>query len=326
MKAQKIEVSHRTIIFAIIFILALWFVYFIRDILFQLFVALIIMATLNPLVTKLHKYKFPRAASVIVVYIFVFGVIGGIFFALIPPLVTQTTSFVNNLPRLLDRIGVPFVLSDQVVSQILAQIGTIPSQLVRAVISVFSNVLGVLTVMIFAFYLLLAREKLDEQLGNFFGKEKKKEIAKMVDLLEMKLGGWARGQAFLMFLVGFFTYIGLILLSIPFSLPLAILAGLLEIVPFIGPILSAIPSVIIGFGISPITGMATASLYFLIQQLENYVFVPNVMKRSVGVSPIIVLLALAIGFRLAGVLGVFLSVPVVITLQVLIKQYMLSEK
>jgi len=128
-----------------------------------------------------------------------------------------------------------------------------------------------------------------------------------------------------MFLVGVFTYIGLLLLGIEFALPLAILAGLLEIVPYVGPILAAVPAAIVGFGISPLMGAATIALAFLIQQLENYFLVPKIMQKSVGVSPLITLLALSIGFRLAGILGVVISVPVVITLQVLGKYYLTSR-
>ena len=210
--------------------------------------------------------------------------------------------------------------------QLLNQIGIIPAQALKIGISIFSNVLGVLTVLILAFYLLLTRDKLDEALGFFFGDDRRKEAIKLVDVLEQKLGGWARGELALMVLVGVSTYFGLILLGIPFALPLALLAGLLEIVPYVGPIISAIPSVIIGLGISPIIGLATAALYFLIQQVENYVFVPKVMEKSVGVSPIITLLALAVGFRLAGVVGIVMSVPVVISIQVIVARYLLTKE
>jgi len=126
-------------------------------------------------------------------------------------------------------------------------------------------------------------------------------------------------------LVGTFTYLGLLILGIPFALPLALLAGVLEIIPYIGPIIAAIPAVLVGLSISPLMGLAVASLAFLIQQFENYLFVPKVMEKSVGVSPIITLVALVIGLRLAGVVGIIVSVPLVITLQVLGKQYLLKD-
>lgn len=322
---KKIEISHKTVIFTVVFLIFLWFLYFIRDILLQLFVALLVMAILNPLVIKLSKFRIPRTISVLLAYLIAFGLFGVVLAGIIPALIEQTTSFVNSLPKYLDNLGISWVLGEQLLTQFFSQLITLPGQILKVGVSVFSNVLSVVTVLIFTFYLLLARDKLDDQLGVFFGEEKKREIRRIIDHLEGKLGGWARAELTLMVLVGIFSFVGLTLLGIPFALPLALLAGLLEIIPTLGPILAAVPSVIIGFSISPLMGFATTSLAFLIQQVENYVFVPKVMEKSVGVSPIITLLALAIGFRLAGLVGAAISVPVVITLQVLSKEYLLSK-
>lgn len=322
---KKIEISHKTIIFTVVFLALLGLLYFIRNIILQFFVALLIMTILNPLVTKLSKFKIPRAISIIVAYILVFSVVGFALAGVIPPLVDQTASFINGLPEYLENSGISNVVTEQATIQLLGELGDLPTQVARTTISVFSNVFDVLLVLIFAFYLLLSREKHDEQLTSFFGRARSKKVTKVIDSLEVKLGGWARGQLTLMFLVGIATYIGLRLLGIPFALPLAILAGLLEIIPYMGPIIAAIPAVIIGFGISPFIGFATAILAFLIQQLEGYFFVPKVMEKSVGVSPIITLLALAIGFKIAGVAGALISVPVVISLQVLSKEYISSR-
>ena len=322
---RKIEISHRTIIFAAFFLILLWFLFFIRDIILLVFVSLLIMAILNPLVTKLSKFKIPRALSVLVSYLVVFGLVGVALAGIIPPLIEQTTNFVNGMPKYLEDLGASGIIGREVISQFLARLGSLPAQAARITISIFSNVFGVLTVLFFAFYLLLSRDKLDDQLSTFFGKKKSKEVTELIDALEEKLGGWARGQLALMFMVGVTTYVGLRLLGIPFSLPLAILAGLLEIVPYLGPIIAAIPAIIIGFSISAVIGLATATLTFLIQQLENYIFVPKVMEKSVGVSPIITLLSLAIGFRVAGIVGALISIPVVITIQVFYRQYFLSK-
>ena len=322
---RKIEISHRTIIFAVLFLIFLWLLYYIRDLILELFVALLIMAILNPLVTRLSKFKIPRAISVFIVYLVVFGVFGAAIAGIIPPLVEQTTSFVNNLPKYLSSLGIGGYINEQITGQLLSQLGSIPGQIVKVGISVFSNVVAVITVLILAFYLLLARNKLEDQLGLFFGDDKKRELGRIIDLLESRLGGWARGALTLMALVGVSNYIGLVILGIPFALPLAILSGLLEIIPYLGPVVAAIPAVIIGLSISPLMGLAVAALAFLIQQLENYLFVPKVMEKSAGVSPIVTLLSLAVGFRIAGVVGVVISVPVVLTVQVLLSKYLFSK-
>lgn len=318
---HKIEISHRTIVFTVFFLLALWFLYFIRDLILEFFVALLLMTILEPFVNKLSKYKVPRSLAILISYILFFGILGWAIAIIIPPLVEQTANFANALPSYLSNLGVTAAASEEIVHQFILRIGSIPEQVVKVGVSIFSNIISVLTIFAFAFYLLLARGKLQDQLGIFFGDEGKKEVGKVIDSLEKKLGGWARGELSLMVLVGVANYIGLTLLGIPFSLSLAILAGLMEIIPYLGPVLAAIPSILIGFGISPIMGLAVTALAFLVQQIENYIFVPKVMEKSVGVAPIVTLLSLAIGVRVAGVAGMIISVPTVIALQVVLGNF-----
>ncbi len=322
---RKVEVSHKTVIFTVFFLLFLWFLFYIKDIILELFVALLLMTILEPLVNLLSKIKIPRGVSVLISYILAFGILGGVIALIIPALVEQTTSFVTALPLYISNLGISSYISGSLVSDLLARLGNLPGEIFKFTISIFSNVISVATVLVFAFYMLLAREKLEDQLGFFFGEEKKKELGELINRLENRLGGWARGELTLMFLVGLATYIGLALIGIPFALPLAILAGLFEIIPFLGPIVAAIPGIIIGFGISPFSGVAVVILAFLIQQLENYVLIPKIMEKSVGVSPIITLIALAIGARFAGIVGMIISIPTVITLQVLAKTYLFKE-
>lgn len=322
---RKIEVSHRTIVFTVLFLLSLGFVYLIRDIILELFVALLLMTILEPLVAKLSKIKIPRSISVLISYVLVIGVLGGVIALIVPTVIDQTTSFVNAFPGYLRNLSVPPAITEQITGGILSSAGSVPGEIFQFTFSIFNNVLAIVTVLVFAFYMLVARGQLEDQLGFFFGDEKKKELGRVIDTLEFRLGGWARGELILMFMIGLGVYIGLLLLGIPFALPLAILSGILEIVPFLGPIISAVPAVLIGFGISPVAGFGVAVLYFLVHQLEGYILVPKIMEKSVGVSPIIVLIALAVGARLAGIVGVIVSVPTVITIQVLMKEYLVKD-
>lgn len=320
-EVHKIEISYRTVVFTVLFLIFLAFLYYIRDEIMQVFIALLIMVILNPTVTKLQKLKVPRAVSVTIVYLLVLVFLSISIAIIAPPLITQSTNFASSLPKILSDLKIPGFLVDQLIKEFTAQIGSLPSYVIRASISVFSNILAVISVLFFALYLLLARDKLEEQLGTFFTKKQADTIERIITELEKSLGGWARGELILMFMVGLATYIGLVLIGIPFALPLALLAGILEIIPNFGPIISAFPSIIVGFGISPITGLAAAALGVLVQQLENYLLVPKVMQSSAGVSPLITLLALVIGFKLAGISGAILSVPVVITLKVIFKEF-----
>lgn len=322
---RKVEISHKTIIFTVFFLLSLVLVFLVREIILQLFVALLLMTIFEPLVSALTKIKIPRVFAVLLTYVLIITFLGGTIALIVPTLVDQTTNFVNSLPIYLSNIGVNSQTSTLVITQILTQLGSFPGEVLQFTVSIFSNLIKVVTVLVFAFYMLLSRNKLEDQLGFFFGDEKRKQIGVTIDHLDAKLGGWARGQLIIMFLIGLGTYIGLFLVGIPFALPLAILAGLLEIVPFLGPIVAAIPSIIIGFGISPVLGFGATAVAFLVHQLENYLLVPKIMEKSVGLSPIVILASLAIGVKLAGIMGILISVPFVITLKVLASEY-LSKK
>ncbi len=323
---QKVEISRKTIIFTILFILGLWFLYYIQDLIIELFVAMLIMTILDPVINFLSRFRIPRTLSVLITYVVLIGILVVLIVNLAPPLIEQSTNFVNQLPVYIKSLGIVQDVGDKAVEDFLSQVGILPAHFARFALSTFSNIIEVITVLIFAFYMLVSRQRLDDQIAVILGEDKKAKIADVINKLETRLGSWARGQLLLMLMVGVSTYIGLKLLGVPYALPLAILAGLLEIVPYVGPIIAAVPAVIIGFGTSPVIGVATTALAFLIQQIENYVFVPNIMHRSVGLSPLIVLLALAIGFRLFGVVGAIISIPAILAIQVLGKELALDPK
>ena len=172
------------------------------------------------------------------------------------------------------------------------------------------QILTLVTLLIFTFYLIAGHDRVKTFVLSFFSKGDYKDMEVFVDRVEEKLGAWLRGQIFLMFLIGVFTFIGLVVLGVDFALPLALIAGLLEVVPIIGPIVSSIPALIVAAAISPIKALSVAIYYLLLQQLEGNLLVPRVMKKAVGVDPLVVILALMIGARLAGPVGALISVPV----------------
>jgi predicted PurR-regulated permease PerM len=129
-----------------------------------------------------------------------------------------------------------------------------------------------------------------------------------------------------MAVIGLLSYFGLRLLEIDFALPLALLAAVLEIVPNIGPTLAAIPAIMAGLVISQWMGLAVLALYFLIQQVENTLIVPIVMKKQAGVSPLITIISLIIGYRLAGIAGAILAVPTVLLIQIVVSEIYTSRR
>jgi len=318
MKPAKIEISHKTIIFTVLFLLFLAFLYQIRQIILLLFIAIIFMSTLSPIVDKMEKLKLPRGLSVLLLYILIWAVISYGIASLAPPLIEQSARFITRLPQ--DIAQLSHGRFDLSILQ--PQLNTLPERLLRLVVNTFTNVITVFSFMVIVYYLILERKNLKKYLTFLFGDgDREKHAERFISKLEQKLGSWMRGQLALMLIVGLMSYIGLTFLGVEFAVPLAFIAGLFEIIPNVGPTISMIPAILVALGSSPVLGLAVFALYFIIQQLENNFIVPRIMSKAVGLSPLIIIIALLTGFRAGGVAGAVLSVPILLFLEIFINDF-----
>lgn len=316
---KKLEFSLKTIIYIVLGIVSLWFVYQIRQIILALIIAIVLMSALNPSVKKMEAKKIPRWLAILIIYLFVIALLVLCLWGLIPRLIDQTSKLITKTPDFLSQIKI-FGIDEKVISSQISQLTSLPANIVKFVLGLFSNVLQIFTLLVFTYYLLLERKNLDRYLADIFGEEQEKKIAKVIDKIEEKLGFWVRGELFLMLIVGLLNYIGFLIIGIEYAIPLAILAFLFEIVPNIGPVIAAFPAVIIALTISPIRALATAAWCFFVQQLENSFLVPRVMNKMTGVNPLVSILSLAIGFKLAGVGGALLAIPIYIVVQTILQE------
>lgn len=311
----KIEITHKTIIFTVFFLLGLMFLYQIRNLILFLFIALILMTALNPFVDRLERYRIPRGVSTIILYLLLWFLVSFSVASLVPLLVEQTARFVSTLPVYLEQLSQGrFDLS-----LLQPQLNALPQNVFKIIVGAFNNVISLFTLMVIVYYLILERKNLHKYLLFFFGSNGREERAEaFINRLEKRLGGWVRGQLTLMLFVGILSYLGLLFLGVDYAVPLAFLAGILEIVPNIGPTLAAVPAVLVGWSSSPVLALAVVALYFVIQQIENNFLVPKVMSRAVGLSPLVVIVALLIGLKLAGIAGAVLSIPTVLLLETVV--------
>lgn len=314
----KIEISHRTIIFTLALIAAVWVVLEVRDILFLLFISFILMSALRPIVDGLEKFRIPRVISILLLYGIVFGGLGAGVASMIPTLTTQSVKLFALIPDFLSKIF-PYISSD--LQSLTQQIAPVGENLVRVTVGVFSNFIAVLTVMTFTFYFLLERRNMQDFLTAFLGAALGEKAFGVMMQIEKRLGAWVLGQLILMAFIGLIVYGGLFFLRVEYALPLAILAGLLEIVPTIGPIVSAIPAILVALIGSPLLALSVLALYVIVQQVENNLLVPMVMRRSVGLPPILTIVALMIGAKFGGVAGAILAVPVLLAIQEIINSF-----
>lgn len=276
------------------------------------------MSAFKPLADFFEKIHIPRIFSVILIYILIIAFIAFAGSSILPPLVIQSIHLGENMPEYLKPV-LPFIKFDsQVLTQQIAPLG---QNLLQVTVRLFSNIITLFTVVVISFYLLIERKYLENQLSNFMGEEGAKKLVVIIGKIEERLGSWVRGQLMLALTIGLATYIGLLLLGIPYALALSIFAGLLEIVPIIGPIISAIPAILIALTTSPLLALVTVALYFVIQQAEAQLVVPMVMRRAVGLPPLVTIIALMIGAKLAGVGGALLAIPAVVTIETVISEY-----
>lgn len=310
---QKIEISHRTVIFTILFLVAIWLVYQIRGVILLVFISVILMSALNPGVDFLERLRIPRFLSIFLFYGLIIGFFSSIVAMLIPPLVEQTSRLVESTPKLFNDLG--FIAVDS--RLLLQQFGSLPSNVFRFALNAVENVVVVFTVLVFTFYLLLERKKLKQHLTFAFG-DNEKTAEEVIDKIEHQLGRWVRGRIFSMILVGLLSYAGLRLLNVDFALPLAILAALLEIIPNIGPIISSIPAIIIALATAPSLALGVAALYFIVQQVEAQIITPNVMHHAIGFNPLVTIIALLAGFTLGGIGGAVLAIPIILVTEIIL--------
>ncbi len=323
--ARKIDITHRTIIFTAVFIFAIWFVYQIREILFNLFIAFILMSALSPLVERLAKHKVPRVLTVIAVYAISLIFVGLVVAGIVPPLVEQTSALIGQIPELVAQVNIPWLDQSQLMAQ-FSGLGSVPEHILRLSVGVFVNIFNITVMLVLTLYMLLERKNWETYAAKLFDEAKQEKVIDLLERIEGNLGHWVRIELFLMTLIGAMSYLGLRLMNIDFALPLAILAGLLEIVPNVGPTLAAFPAVIAGLTISPSKGLMVALLYIAIQQIENDFIVPRLMQKGLQFNPLLVLVTLAAGLKLGGVGGMALAVPILVVLRELFREFIASGR
>ncbi|MEX1052252.1 MAG: AI-2E family transporter [Patescibacteria group bacterium] len=323
-KVYKIEISAKTIVFTILFLVFLNLVWIVRELIFSFFIAYIVMSALNPWISFLQRKKIPRPLSTLVTFIVIFGLVGYLFFYLIPIVAKETTLLFSNLPKIIESY-IPDSKSFLENDFFKTNLPNITNNTLQFLRNVLSNVIFVISTIFFSLYFLIEENALRKFFTRFFDKEGAYKALNILDNTEKRLRHWFWGQLVLMLVIGLLVYIGLTLLNVRFALPLALIAGLLEIVPIIGPIISTIPAFIIAISDSTFSGIAIIALYFVIQQAENQVIVPYIMRKAVGLNPIVTLAALIIGGRVGGFLGVLIAIPVTLFIETIVTEYIKSK-
>jgi predicted PurR-regulated permease PerM len=325
-----INISSGTILKSMLFALLIAGIYFLWDIVLVVLAAIVIASAIEPMTRKLMKYQFPRTLAVVLIYLGLGGFMSMIIYFFIPPVLEEAANFLSNLPNQLEIGDILRPIGDngpsflqpsidelsqslsieQLVSGLRTTVTSISQSLFKILSAVFGGLMSLMLIIVLSFYLAVQDDGIVNFLKIITPIKHEKYIIDLWRRSQAKIGRWMEGQLVLMLIIGVLTYLGLLLLDVRYALLLAVLAAFFEIIPIFGPILSAIPAVALGFadgGLS--SGLLIAGLYVIIQQFENHLIYPLVVRQVVGVPPLLVILAIIIGARIGGFMGAILAVP-----------------
>lgn len=330
------ELSFASIFKVVLVALGLVLAWQIQDILLYCFLAILLAGVIYPFANWGIRYRIPKIVSVLFVYLGLFGLIALIVTLLVPALIGQSQALVDvygaslgnwakglRESSALQQLGIlntPSIGSSGL-SNVQGQLQALLGNAFSVVSSIFGGIAGFVVVLVLALYVVIEDSAIKKVFHHWVPKGYQEFATRLVWLVMQKLGSWMRGQLLLCLIIGLLCLIAFALLGVPYALLLAVLSGLFEFVPYIGPILAGIPATIIAFTVSPTLGLATMAALVVIQQLENNLIVPKIMQKTVGLNPIVSIIAFLIGAKLFGVVGAIVAIPVAIAVEVVVSEW-----
>ena len=331
----------RLIVFGIVVsiaaVLAVVLAYNVRNILLMVYVSALFAMGISPLVQMIERRRllpvgprFPRWLAILLIYAAILGALIIIASIVIPPLVDQANELRRTLPEKiaqaqaqLIRFGIlrrPITISEAVQQAPAGGSGAAVSTIFGAVRGVLGGIFGTITMILLTFYMLVDSNEIFSFFVKLFPRRHRAQVRSISATVVSKVSAWLGGQLLLALIIGLTSALGLGLMGVPYFYVLALISAVGEMIPMVGPILSAIPAILVAVSVSPALAAGVAVFFIVQQQLENTVLVPKIMGRQVGLSAVTVIVALGIGGQLLGVVGAILAVPTAAIVQVLVQE------
>lgn len=323
-----IDITSATIFRVVLILVGFWFVYLVVDVLLLLFAAIVVAAAIEPIASFFQRYHVPRPLTVALVYVLVVLVLVGVLTLMIEPLTTQVRQLAMMAPNTVNLVRdvlpfIPETVAADILGSVQQGLMRLGDNLTNVGLNIFYQtrtfVAGIFTtlfVFVLAFYLTVERDALKKFVRIVTPAAHLAYVEDAINRANKQAGRWMLAQLALGLIIGVIVWVGLTIIGVPYALLLGIIAGVLEIIPYIGPIIAAILGVLIGFSQSLVLGLVVLLFYVAVQQFENHVLVPNVMRKAVGLHPLTTIIAILLGARLAGVVGIILAIPLVTVLSV----------
>lgn len=321
--SEKIDVTLGTFLRFFAVAILIFAAYYLLQVIAAVLFAIVIASAIEPIIHWAGRYHLSRIIAVILIYLAAALILAGLVYLVLPAIATELQNFLSSYPiyqrELLREIqsatGVPLAsfLSDNSQDILVSapqQLTQLAQSTLQLTVDVFGGFMLVIITAVISFYIATQEKGIENFLRLVTPLDYEEYAVDLWIRAQRKMGQWLRAQLLLGLIVGVFVYIALTLLGIRFALIFAALTAVLEIIPVIGPILAAVPAVVIAFVQSPLLGLTVIITYFVIQQIESHLIVPTVMRRTVGLNPLVVILALLVGGKLGGMLGLLLAVPI----------------
>jgi predicted PurR-regulated permease PerM len=336
------RVIRRSVITVILGVSLAIVIYLVRDVLMTLYFSGLLAIGLSPAVRVLERSRFvdgrrrkvPRWVALLALYLVFLLVVAIILALVVPPLVEQIQQLVTDLPNYLTKtqnalIAKGWIKKGSSWTDMFINM-EVPAIAISGIYSVVQMTIGALgqalTILLMPFYLLLESGSLHTWMLHLVKPENQPRVDRIMRSVTHKVGAWLFGQLVLAGIVGVAATIAFKLIGVPYYYVLGLMAGVGEFVPVIGPLLAAVPAVVLGWTISPQTALIVATYSSVQQFIEGNILVPRIMERQVGVSPVSIIAALLIGSSLMGLVGAILSVPTAAIIQVIIREHYEHEK
>ncbi|MFA5050750.1 MAG: AI-2E family transporter [Patescibacteria group bacterium] len=325
------KIDPLSVVKVVLVLLGFWFLYFIRDIIFMVLIAVFLAVIINPTVNFFEKRKFPRWLGAFIIYLIIFLILTGLGFAAWPTITEQGKFFINQVPEFFQSIvgKIPVMAQQQFLkigNQWMNQNFLGDNNIFSFLGDIIGQIISLFMVLIISFYLSIQKRTFYNSLNLMIPNRYRHFFEHFMALAQKEVSAWVRGQFIICLIIGILTYIGLLFLKIKFALILAIIAGLFEIIPFIGPVLAAVLAVIVAFVQAPLLGLLVLIFYIIVQQIERIIISPSVMYKVIGLNPAMALIVVLIGGKLAGAIGMIISIPIATVISILIRDYFKEKR
>jgi predicted PurR-regulated permease PerM len=330
---MKYEISLWSVTKIILLLTGFWTLYQIRGILLLILIAGILATLFEPYIQRLVKKGVRRPLAVFLLllsFLFLLWIAGKL---ILPPLFLQIKDLSVELPEYTEKWrAFKTDTANLTIRNLLDQasdfLAVFAGNLIEKVFSFLEGIFSAITVLVLTAYLLLEGGNISKPCLRIIPSEYREKSRQTLQRIHEKLGQWFSGQLLLICIVTLLSGIALHLLEIPFAITLAILAGLLELIPILGPIFAGCAAILVGIATNvPLWKLfSIAAIYTGIQQFENAVLVPRIMQKTIGLSPIVVIVAILIGGKLMGIVGAAISIPVTAAIQVALKEWIFPEE